>query len=245
LNRADFAAGDVGEMMEDGATSQVQNDLLPAEPTFPESITLGFVPLHNAHQRLWGCIHCRMVPLPLRAPGSCFTEASSTMVDEMKAHRAVCVGDSFHLDIVANALNDYVSKDHPQLPRDTALQSESFENFVISCVSGSPELLHVFLHDVVHLVITRGDDDIGMQIKQTLPDMLQRSRGLWAKFPHQVDAKAVLDRFHRFAMAHDLSPSLIDHPNLVKFMMCVAPGLSLTGFTFCEPTESMDETIET
>jgi hypothetical protein len=163
------------------------------------------------------------------------------MVDDMKAHRAACVGDSFHLDMVANALREYVSVDHPQLSGDVVLQSESFANVVLSCVGGNADLLHVFHRDVLQLVIEAGDNGTGKLATQTLPSMLERSKGLWAMFPTQVDEAAVLDHFQRFVLTHEISSSLDDHPSLVKFMMSIAPGLSLTALTRCDPTSTTDE----
>jgi hypothetical protein len=138
----------------------------------------------------------------------------------MREHSSACTRDSFNLEILADVLNMFLLE-HESVD---VFKSNSFARLIRACVGGIPELEHVFLNDVEQLLASRNSNE--KELHSTL--MLARSKGLWSKFPELVAQKEVRECFRIFASEHQLSPQLEDHPNLLKYLLLIAPGLTLT-----------------
>jgi hypothetical protein len=117
------------------------------------------------------------------------------------------------------------------------LRSETFRSFVKACVGGQAKLLQVLLDDVVQLVSSTCESDLP-PAKHMSDEMLKRSKGLWATFPVEVDSGLVLKQFQSFALAHELSVDLHQHPCLLKFVFEIAPGILLSTQPSASPSET-------
>jgi hypothetical protein len=164
------------------------------------------------------CQLCRMVPYALRARNSVAIGRPS--LEYVRSHEQCCKGDSFDLDIAANALKTAVEK-CPSLSGEGIMHSPSFTKVVREAVAGNDDLTMVFTGGVAQAMMgdwkaAHGDTKGGSN----------EWKGLWSEFPSSVDTGAVLTAFKEFAnTVPDLEPDLAKERHFLRFFQIISPAL--------------------
>jgi len=185
---------------------------------------LGFFPL-SSKQNIYMCRHCRMVPVQFRAQGSIVFEKNYT---EARSHSKNCKKESFDLSICAETLGEVLSSFGKMENVNRGEIDELLTKLISEAVCGNEELTRVFSKVVLAMLVRQGENSSYKSQEMKDEEHLQLTKGLWSSFPRTVKYEELAKTFEAFVVSKNLklSPQLLDHPAMNKYLTLISPSLS-------------------
>jgi hypothetical protein len=205
-------------------TDQREPFVAPTSPSPRHTLSsLGFLELPTVGRtecQLTLCSRCRMVPVQFRARGAFFAERPS--LTRAKDHYLNCKGSKLDLTLARDTLQAAAAA--LGVTATELVQRDSFKDLVRAAVDGHKALCRTFSLDVLITRDYEESDDPGE---------------LWKAFPDSADFESVQAAFQVLARElEDCSTDLRLHPELLAYILLIAPGMKVPDTATTEMSAS-------